>query len=139
MSSMIFRSGRAAAFYVLVIGAVVWLTEARAAELVVFERAGCPWCIRWNREVAPVYPLSEEGKRAPLRRVDITAGVPPDLGFVAPVRFTPTFVLVDKGREIGRLIGYMGEDAFWGMLGRLLQSVAPVDRTTRACIETKCP
>jgi hypothetical protein len=40
----------------------------------------------------------------------------------SPVRFTPTFVLVDEGREIGRIEGYPGEDFFWGLLERLLQT-----------------
>lgn len=139
MSSMIFHLGRAAALCILLVGAMLPSTGARAAELILFERAGCPWCVRWNREVAPIYPLSEEGKLAPLRRVDVTDGMPPDLNFVAAVRFTPTFVLVDKGREIGRLTGYMGDDAFWGMLGRLLRNTTLGDRTSRACIETTCP
>ena len=39
---------------------------------------------------------------------------------VSPIRFTPTFVLVDDGREIGRIEGYPGEDFFWGLLERLL-------------------
>ena len=34
--------------------------------------------------------------------------------------FTPTFVLVEDGKEIGRIEGYPGEDFFWPMLGALL-------------------
>ena len=37
-----------------------------------------------------------------------------------PERFTPVFVLIDNGREIGRIRGYPGEDHFWGLLGTLL-------------------
>ena len=32
------------------------------------------------------------------------------------VIYTPTFVLIDDGREIARLIGYPGEDFFWPIL-----------------------
>ncbi|MBA4335306.1 MAG: transcriptional regulator, partial [Methylobacterium sp.] len=42
---------------------------AAAAELVMFTRDGCPWCARFEREVAPAYHLTEEGRLAPLRRV----------------------------------------------------------------------
>ena len=37
-----------------------------------------------------------------------------------PVIAAPTFVLVDKGREIGRITGYLNDDAFWGLLGSLV-------------------
>ena len=36
---------------------------------------------------------------------------------------TPLFVLVDNGREIGRIRGYPGEDNFWGLLGALIKKL----------------
>ncbi len=95
------------------------LGEARAAELVMFEQAGCEWCETFDREIAPIYAKSEEGLRAPLRRVDITRAPPPDLAFIQVERFTPLFVLVDKGREIGRIRGYPGPESFWMQLSVL--------------------
>lgn len=91
-----------------------------AAELLMFERAGCPWCQRWNRDIGPIYSNTEEGRRAPLRRIDLDRRT--DLHWVLrePVRFTPTFVLVENGREIGRLTGYINDETFWGMLANLL-------------------
>lgn len=92
---------------------------AAAAELIMFDQPGCPWCARWDREVAPVYPKTELGQRAPLRRVDIRAARPDELKTIAGVRYTPTFVLIDGGTEIGRIVGYLGEDQFWGLLQEL--------------------
>jgi hypothetical protein len=40
-------------------------------------------------------------------------------------RFTPTFIVVQDGAEIGRIEGYPGEDFFWGLLGRILERGAP--------------
>lgn len=97
--------------------------SARAAELVMFEQAGCAWCEAFDREIAPVYGKTKEGLRAPLRRVDITQRLPPDLAFVEVERLTPLFVLVDKGHEIGRIRGYPGEDHFWGLLGVLIKKL----------------
>ena len=97
------------------------IASARAAELVMFEQAGCPWCAAFNREIAPIYPKTAEGQRAPLRRLDITRPPPPDLAFIKVERLTPLFVLVDQGREIGRIRGYPGEDHFWGLLGVLIK------------------
>lgn len=99
------------------------LAPVSAAELVMFERAGCAWCEAFDREIAPIYPKTEEGLRAPLRRVDTEKPVPPDLAFIDSERFTPVFVLVDRGREIGRIRGYPGEDFFWGLLGELVKKL----------------
>ena len=96
---------------------------ARAAELVMFQQAGCPWCARFDRDIAPIYKKTEEGRRAPLRRVDIDKPLPPDLAFVQVERLTPLFVLVDKGREIGRIRGYPGEESFWMQLAVLFQKL----------------
>jgi hypothetical protein len=98
---------------------------ARAAELVMLEQAGCPWCARFDRDIAPTDKKTAEGRRAPLRRVDIERPIPPDLAFLQVERFTPVFVLVDKGREIGRIRGYPGEESFWMQLAVLFQKLGP--------------
>jgi hypothetical protein len=96
------------------------LARAQAAELVMFEQRGCPWCAAFDREIAPVYAKTPEGRRAPLRRVDIAQPLPRDLAFIKVERLTPLFVLVDDGREVGRIRGYPGEDHFWGLFGDLI-------------------
>lgn len=103
--------------------------QAHAAELIMFEQAGCEWCAAFDREVAPVYGKTTEGARAPLRRLTLGAPLPADLGFIEVERLTPLFVLVDKGREIGRIRGYPGEEHFWGLLGALIKKldVAGID------------
>jgi thioredoxin-related protein len=94
---------------------------AQAAELVMFEQKGCVWCQRFDREIAPAYDKTAEGKRAPLRRVDIEKPQPQDLAFIRRERFTPVFVLVDNGREFGRIRGYPGDTFFWGLLASLIE------------------
>src|SRR5690606_22977543 len=91
------------AFLVLVAA----VPAAGAAELLMLEQPGCAWCARFNAEIAPAWPKTEEGRRAPLRRVDITEPWPDDLKHVARERFTPTFVLMEDGKEIGRIRGYV--------------------------------
>jgi hypothetical protein len=100
--------------------------NARAAELVMFEQAGCAWCEAFDREIAPIYPRTVEGQRAPLRRVNIDRPLPPDLAFIDVERLSPLFVLVDKGQEIGRIRGYPGEEHFWGLLGVLMKKLDSV-------------
>jgi hypothetical protein len=96
-------------------------SAAHAAELIVFEQKGCVWCQRFDREIAPAYPKTTEGRRAPLRRVDIAKPLPDDLGFITRERFTPVFVLVENGAEFGRIRGYPGETFFWGLLANLIE------------------
>jgi len=93
---------------------------AGAADLVMVEEPGCPWCARWNREIAPAYPKTPEGRFAPLIRTDISIPEPDGTRFSARVVYTPTFILVDNGVELGRIEGYPGPDFFWGLLGKLL-------------------
>jgi thioredoxin-related protein len=108
----------------IVIGATFILAaNARAAQLVMFEQAGCEWCAAFDKQIAPIYAKTEEGLRAPLRRVDIDRPVPPDLAFVQIERITPLFVLVDKGREIGRIRGYPGPESFWTQLSMLFDKL----------------
>lgn len=107
----------------LVFGILTTFTPAHAAELIMFEDAGCAWCKIFDREIAPIYDKTDEGKRAPLRRVDVTQKTPENLAFIEVERLTPLFVLIDNGREIGRIRGYPGEDHFWGLLGTLLKKL----------------
>ncbi|MDQ0505553.1 thioredoxin family protein [Xanthobacter agilis] len=105
--------------------AIAGTGPARAGELVVFERKGCVYCQRFERDVAPLYGKTDEGRRAPLRRVDVSQGPPRDVALAAPVRFTPTFVLVEDGHEVGRITGYASDEAFWGLIGALTARLAP--------------
>jgi hypothetical protein len=116
-----------------VLAAILVAQPVAAAELVMLEETGCPWCERWNREIGVIYHKTDEGRRAPLRRVDIDGALPNDLKFLVKGNFTPAFVLVDGGREIGRIRGYPGEDFFWGLLQMMLRKLpaaAPPARTT---------
>lgn len=96
------------------------IAPAAAAELVMFRTAGCPYCAAWDAAIGPIYPKTDIGKRVPLRQVDLERSKDGKVVLLSPIRFTPTFVLADSGREIGRLEGYPGEDFFWGLLERLL-------------------
>lgn len=89
--------------------------------LVMLERPGCGWCQRWLAEIGPAYPRTEEGRAAPLRRVDLTQAWPTDLDSVARDIVTPTFILLRDGDEVGRLRGYPGEDFFWPMLAQMIE------------------
>ena len=99
-----------------------WVSAASAAELIMVEQRGCVWCQRFDAEIAPAYPKTAEGKRAPLRRVDLRAPWPDGVTVKEGARFTPTFILVDDaGLEVGRFVGYPGEDFFYPALETLIR------------------
>lgn len=106
-------------------GILLSQASARASELVMFDQAGCIYCQRWERDVGAVYDKTAEAVVLPLRRVDIQNQKTSGVVLAAPVRFTPTFVVVDNGREVGRITGYSNDDAFWGLLGGLAAKLTP--------------
>lgn len=93
--------------------------------LLMVEEDGCPYCAKFNREIAHIYPKTDEGKTAPLQRIDLHKSWPSSLDHIDRPRFTPTFILLHDNREIGRLIGYNGDEYFWFLLGELLQQIEP--------------
>jgi hypothetical protein len=111
---------------------------SHAAELQMYRRDGCPWCRAWDREVGPIYGKTDLGRRIPLRMVDLDRERPA-AALKSPIIYTPTFVLVEGGREIGRIQGYPGDSFFWGLLDRLveqLNSGLPDGRTALVRIVT---
>jgi thioredoxin-related protein len=96
-------------------------TLAGHLELIMYERAGCVWCAQWDQEIAPIYPKAEIGRLAPLRRVNLDRKASTDPVLDDPVRFTPTFVLLREGKEVGRITGYHHDAFFWGLLESMVE------------------
>lgn len=100
--------------------------------LVMIEGPDCPYCRKWERDIGPGYRASDEGRIAPLvKRMKGHA----DVAQIRGIAYTPTFILVDRGTEVGRIIGYAGPDFFWGELERLMKqaNIRPgADNETRA-------
>lgn len=114
-------------------------SRVHAAELVMFEEAGCGWCQRWHQEVGPGYANSTEGRAAPLRRIDLRKGQPSDIVLLQRVTSTPTFVLVEGGEERGRIPGYPGAQFFYPMLANLIARLPQPVPTAGAGSESKGP
>lgn len=86
---------------------------AAGVRLIMVEQDGCRYCIDWDREIAPKYPKSAEGRFAPLQRAK--RGDAALKGF-NPVIYTPTFLVVRDGEEVGRVTGYAGKLFFYEQL-----------------------
>jgi len=110
--------------------------SAGAAELVMFESPICDWCTLWHKEVGVIYDKTPEAHQARLRRVDIDDPRPEDLKRIRSVIYTPTFVLMQDGRETGRITGYPGEAFFWQLLGEM---ITKIDAPTYGCLQPGIP
>jgi len=113
--------------YFLLIG-TFFSTPSISAELVMFESEACEWCEVWDEEIGVAYSKTSEANVLPLRKVDIDGVIPADYEHLKGLVYTPTFVVMDKGKELGRIIGYPGEDFFWQYLKELLLKVDSVER-----------
>ncbi len=97
----------------------VILVRAETAALIMVDDPACHYCRRWHKEVGSGYPRTAEGRAAPLKRVNRDAKI---LANFAPVIYTPTFILAQNGRELGRITGYPGQFYFWEELSQLMSS-----------------
>jgi hypothetical protein len=105
----------AGAFSAAPIGAPVDLRTAPAV-LVMVHDPGCPYCARWEAEVGNSYTRSQEGKFAPL--VQRLRG-DPEISHLKKIVYSPTFVMLAYGEEVGRIVGYQGSDLFWMQMDAL--------------------
>ena len=94
-----------------------------AAELLMIESVSCEWCEMWHEEIGTVYSKTPEGKYAPLKRIDIADFPPNSVAKIRLPNFTPTFIILNNGTEVARIIGYPGEDFFWHLLHDALKKI----------------
>jgi thioredoxin-related protein len=99
-------------------------SAVQAAELLMFREDGCRYCAEWERDIGEIYPRTAEARQAPLRRIDAHGAPPADVSLDGAIRYTPTFVLVEDGAEVDRIVGYPGENAFWSLLGEMLERLS---------------
>lgn len=97
----------------------VTVARAQIATLIMVDDPGCHYCRRWNKEVGGGYHRTAEGRAAPLQRVSRHSKA---LAQFAPVIYTPTFILAQNGRELGRITGYPGQLYFWEELSQMMSS-----------------
>ena len=109
--------------FLLAITVLNFSLPSSAAELVMFESEGCEWCEVWDEEIGVAYAKTSEANIVPLRRVDIDDVRHADFKHLKGLIYTPTFVVMDNGKELGRITGYPGEDFFWQFLNEILVKV----------------
>ena len=94
----------------------VALGKSLTDQLLMVTSSHCPWCDAFEEEVGQSYPFTLEAKKFPLFRIDIFEKVPAHLSGLTPATMTPTFIIIKGGKEIGRIVGYPGQELFWWRL-----------------------
>lgn len=102
--------------------AAVLPAPAFALELLVFDADWCAPCRKFKKEVMPEWRESELGSRIPLKLVEMKDQAKLGVEFAEKVAEVPVFVLVDKGVEVGRVVGYANPRKFWAELKEALES-----------------
>ncbi|CCQ73764.1 hypothetical protein [Magnetospira sp. QH-2] len=98
-------------------------SPVQAAQLLMFHEEGCPWCQAWEHQIGTIYDKTDEAKVLPLTRLDVHEDLPADLELKSPVNFTPTFVVIQDNKEVGRIPGYPGDEFFWFLLAELIEKI----------------
>jgi hypothetical protein len=100
------------------IGAVfAEVRPASSIRLMMVEAPNCIYCRKWDSEIGKRYARSDQGRFAPLTRVQRDS---PAIKGLAPAIFTPTFIVVRGTEEVGRITGYPGQIFFWEELYPIL-------------------
>ncbi len=90
-------------------------------EIVVFETDNCVYCELFRRDVLPRYRRSGRARSVAIRFADARRAARNNRLLKEPITVVPTFVLVRRGREVGRITGYTGPAPFFQMVGRLMK------------------
>lgn len=101
--------------------------SGKRVQLIMVDDPTCRYCRMWNEAVGAGYAKSPEGRTAPLKRVRRGAR---ELAGLEHVVYTPTFIVMQGGEEVGRISGYSGPDYFYEDLREIFE---------RAGLETAAP
>ena len=92
----------------------------QSLRLMMVSEAGCEFCRAWRAQIAPGFDRSGPGVAAPLSEVDMDGPYPDGLALAGRPRVTPSFILLDRGVETGRVEGYVGARDFYPVLERMM-------------------
>lgn len=96
--------------------------SAGVQELVVLEAPNCIYCAIFRRDVLPSYQRSQQASELPLRFLDVNDPAADQLKLSSSVSIVPTIVLIRGGKEVGRINGYSGPEAFFHSISQMVRA-----------------
>jgi len=97
------------------------LAEPTGTELIVFETQECLYCQLFRRDVLPRVLRSSKTRSILVTFVDLNRGNRRNTQLQRPLVVVPTFVLIRRGREVGRITGYTGLQNFFLLMDEMLR------------------
>lgn len=95
--------------------------DRRPVQLMMVTAPHCAYCAAWKAEIGPGYAASAAGRVAPIFEVDLDGPYPDGLLLDRKPWITPSFILLERGAERGRIEGYVGPRHFHPVLEALLR------------------
>ncbi|MEQ1577583.1 MAG: hypothetical protein ABL894_08020, partial [Hyphomicrobium sp.] len=74
----------------------------------------------FRRDVWTSYETSQRARSVPMRFLDLNAEAFATLDLDGPIESVPTVLVLQRGKEIGRIPGYVGPEFFFHSIDRLL-------------------
>lgn len=109
---------------------LMFATPTLAAELLMIHSPTCVFCQAFMKDTRPGYSESEQAKTYPLRIIDISLFMNREWlrqqtrdGAIKPIRGTPTFIVWDDNREMGRIVGYSGSELWYRRLDNIISNL----------------
>lgn len=96
------------------------IVSTSSYELIVLEVPGCIYCRVFRRDVLPAYEISARAREVPMRFIDLNDIDEDKMGLTSPVDVVPTVVLMQDGREVGRITGYLGPESFFHSVSHMM-------------------
>ena len=117
---------RTLSLIILTLGTALSLS-AVAGNLIMFDEDDCSWCRKWDDEIGVIYSITPESCQAPLLKVKLGENLPASVAIKESIPYTPTFVFIHEEEEVGRIVGYPGEEFFWSFLNEMIEENIPQD------------
>lgn len=96
-------------------------TAVARTEVVVYEDPSSDICQIFRQRIVPAFRAAR-GTKVPMRFIDITTMVSDTPGLNGQITVVPTAVVMQDGREVGRIVGYWGPEAFARMIAATIGS-----------------
>ena len=80
----------------------------------------CLVCKIWEKQIGKIYPKTELANKFPLFRIEIKDYVNYFKIDLKKTKITPTFIVIEKNKEKGRIIGYTNPEMFWWQVDEIV-------------------